>query len=72
MSFVNMFMNSHFASSTVDEILSKTKLLQPKKLLFLCKVNEETQLHSEGYLSYSVLWGNWVVKCLQDKRDVKK
>ena len=72
MSFVNMFMNSHFASSTVDEILSKTKLLQPKKLLFLCKVNEETQLHSEGYLSYSVLWGNWVVKCLQDKLDVKK
>ena len=68
MSFVNMFINSHFASSTEDEILSKihtwNKVTPTQETSLFCWVNEETQPHSEGYLSYSVLWDNWVVKCL--------
>ena len=55
MSFVNMFLNSHFTSSTEDEILSKNhtknKVTPTQKASLFCKVNEETQPHIEGYLA---------------------
>ena len=75
-SFVNMFLNSHFTNSTKDEVFSKihtkNKVAPTQKNYLFFKVNDETQPFIEGYFSQSLLWDNWVVTFLQNKLDVKK
>ena len=52
MSFVHMFLNSHFANSIEDEVLHTKNTVTPtRKTSLFCKLNEETQPFIEEYLS---------------------
>ena len=52
MSFVNMFLNSHFTNSIEDEVLHTKNTVTPtQKTSLFCKLNEETQPFIEEYLS---------------------
>ena len=52
MSFVNMFLNSHFTNSIEDEVLhTKNTVTATQKTSLFRKLNEETQPFIEEYLS---------------------